>query len=523
MCVQELHADFLEQNLLSQVRAASANQQICAWVGPSKSLIRMQVGECRVSKSLRPLLKQCATVSTEPSDDVAVRLTIDTEVAIAPKSRLTSTSSAIAQQRHQLNTGVATKERPKTNGHISRRKAPCLLRLLPADVDSDEICKLPQSTSASEQLESRVWVDNRTFRHMSEVLQTDWVVLTRYASPANRSKKSATDSRDGRNGQADPPDGQHEGIDSQSVVARLCGTTCLPTGSLYVSSDVRKQLPPDVVDFDLIQLSASAASDQTSPRLAASVDAGIRAGAIPASDRPAPFAGFDKQIELYLEGLRATLYTSAAATRGRCFSHGILITGASGSGKTSFARQVERRAQHDPDILAKVVRQDCVSLATLRMSTLQQKLQEILDAAIWHAPSLIIFDDLDRLAPAEVEHIDSAHSQQVANVILRMVNEAVSLAPIAIMATCQSQGSLHAALSQSHMFDEYINMLAPNKDARTEVRKVHCHARYTLRPSRRFYERGCWRRQHRAPVWRSPRTSIIYHCRRKPRDIYRWI
>jgi peroxin-1 len=41
---QEVHAEYVERNLLSQVRAASEGQSICVWVGKSKTLVRFRVG-----------------------------------------------------------------------------------------------------------------------------------------------------------------------------------------------------------------------------------------------------------------------------------------------------------------------------------------------------------------------------------------------------------------------------------------------------------------------------------------------
>lgn len=46
---QESNADFLEQNLLSQVRAASPGQTVCVWVGKSKSLVKLRIGQLYMS------------------------------------------------------------------------------------------------------------------------------------------------------------------------------------------------------------------------------------------------------------------------------------------------------------------------------------------------------------------------------------------------------------------------------------------------------------------------------------------
>lgn len=46
---------------------------------------------------------------------------------------------------------------------------------------------------------------------------------------------------------------------------------------------------------------------------------------------------------------------------------------------------------------------NCAEVADERIPTFKDMLQRWFDEAAWHAPSLIFFDDLDRLIPAEVE------------------------------------------------------------------------------------------------------------------------
>ena len=45
----------------------------------------------------------------------------------------------------------------------------------------------------------------------------------------------------------------------------------------------------------------------------------------------------------------------------------------------------------------------CTELTEERISSIRDKLQQWFDDAAWHAPSIILFDDLDRLIPAEIE------------------------------------------------------------------------------------------------------------------------
>jgi hypothetical protein len=60
---QESNADFLEQNLLSQVRAASPGQTVCVWVGKSKSLVKLRIGQLYMSS----VLAKCSILTHDAS------------------------------------------------------------------------------------------------------------------------------------------------------------------------------------------------------------------------------------------------------------------------------------------------------------------------------------------------------------------------------------------------------------------------------------------------------------------------
>ena len=49
------------------------------------------------------------------------------------------------------------------------------------------------------------------------------------------------------------------------------------------------------------------------------------------------------------------------------------------------------------------IRVDCRELSKERTATVSNQLQQQFDEAAWHAPSIVCFDNLDRLCPAEME------------------------------------------------------------------------------------------------------------------------
>jgi peroxin-1 len=112
---------------------------------------------------------------------------------------------------------------------------------------------------------------------------------------------------------------------------------------------------------------------------------------------------------------------------------------------------------------------NCSEISDERIPVFKEMLQKWFDEAAWHGPSLIFFDDLDRLIPAEVEHADSTRSRHLAELFVRMAQVACQRHPIMMVATAQQQQSLHPALITHHIFSELKHLQPPNRDERKLV------------------------------------------------------
>lgn len=144
-------------------------------------------------------------------------------------------------------------------------------------------------------------------------------------------------------------------------------------------------------------------------------------------------------------------------------SGGVLVTGTHGSGKTSVVKTILNRVQSAWIYTMEI---NCSEIADERIPVLKEMLQKWLDQAAWHGPSLIFFDDLDRLIPAEVEHADSTRSRHLAELFVSMAQIACQRHPIMMIATAQQQQSLHPALITHHIFSELKHLQPPNRDER---------------------------------------------------------
>lgn len=133
---------------------------------------------------------------------------------------------------------------------------------------------------------------------------------------------------------------------------------------------------------------------------------------------------------------------------------------------------------------------DCAKHADERMPALKGRLRDWFDEACWHAPTVLVLDNLDRMIAAEVEvralaslrrspcahqiahvqHADSFPAVHLANTFLSLANSALSTRPIILVATAQATTSLHPLLSSTHLLGETISLRGPDKRARRDVR-----------------------------------------------------
>ncbi|GET62029.1 AAA-domain-containing protein [Rhizophagus irregularis DAOM 181602=DAOM 197198] len=148
---------------------------------------------------------------------------------------------------------------------------------------------------------------------------------------------------------------------------------------------------------------------------------------------------------------------------------GLLLCGGHGSGKTSIAKTITYNLGRDLQTLAYCLVVRCTELTEERISSVRDKLQQLFDDAAWHAPSIIFFDDLDRLIPAEVEHIDSFRFRQLSECFFHIATKMCERHRITIFATAQQQSSIHSFLITSHLFSEIAQLDPPTKAERREI------------------------------------------------------
>ncbi|KAJ8541601.1 hypothetical protein K7X08_002417 [Anisodus acutangulus] len=159
----------------------------------------------------------------------------------------------------------------------------------------------------------------------------------------------------------------------------------------------------------------------------------------------------------------------------------ILIHGPSGSGKTLLATVAAKFAEESEDILAHIIFLSCSKLSLEKPSAIRQTLLSYVADALDHAPSVVVFDDLDSIVAASSESEasqPSSSSAVLAEYFADIMDEyeekrrnTCGIGPIAFIACAQSLTNLPQNLSSSGRFDFHVKLPAPATTERDALLK----------------------------------------------------
>ncbi|KAJ2679898.1 Peroxisome biosynthesis protein pex1 [Coemansia spiralis] len=182
-------------------------------------------------------------------------------------------------------------------------------------------------------------------------------------------------------------------------------------------------------------------------------------------------SGYAKGVGSQLAGVDAFLEEAWACVESALLSRGegsgILLCGRRGSGKSSIAKYLSKKAsleQQNRLIYCRHI--DCTALALdPRTGTVKDMLQAIAKEVLMHQPSLLVLDDLDALVPAENEQTDSRKVRQLVDTLVAHLI-AQDGRRTTVLATATGRTQLHTRLFSAGLFQDVLEIPAPGKAER---------------------------------------------------------
>nr|ODO01145.1 peroxin-1 [Cryptococcus depauperatus CBS 7855] len=422
--ILEQHASFLENNLLSQLRAAQKGQEMHVWVmGTTKIRIRVD--------------------DTNPSSSVnsAVLIKADTEIFVAPRSRMTTIHGT-----KQTSSTASTMAYSKSQAASSNIKSlPTIkLRLVPPRIASSwgQFIPSPEDLANVDDETALVCSEDdlqRIKRYLRATEDKPIYVKVESYSPLRDQPSTAT--------QQEP----------QAENAEVLLTSW-------------KEMPRNCVTFIGKTKFWQEAWGTVAISLVASRKGKRRTGKgkhIPDLSLP-PASPRSTLIGLQDVLGKALGYLGRLAQYGRA-TKPLLLLGAKGSGKTSHAEAIAT------DLFAhfctiEIIYEDVGKLdPNGRLVTLKENMDQWFRNAVDKAPCTLILDDLDTLLLPETESNPSSGSTILTNRFLRLFTISEIPPGVLVIATATDSSTLHPLINTRHIFGETVKIPPLTKDIRQDV------------------------------------------------------
>lgn len=146
---------------------------------------------------------------------------------------------------------------------------------------------------------------------------------------------------------------------------------------------------------------------------------------------------------------------------------GILLYGSRGCGKSVLINEVigclKRQYVHP-------VHFKCSLYTDKGLPLIREALKKASYEASWYAPSVVIFDDIDKMIPNQQENSgDSDRQRRVAEIFVSIWRPLIESGRVSILATAQDQSSVHGHIITSHLLESIRKLRSPNKTLREAI------------------------------------------------------
>jgi transitional endoplasmic reticulum ATPase len=146
---------------------------------------------------------------------------------------------------------------------------------------------------------------------------------------------------------------------------------------------------------------------------------------------------------------------------------GILLYGPPGTGKTYVVKALANEAGVNliavkgPEILSMYVGES------------ERHIRDVFRRAKQVAPSIVLFDEIDSIAPRRGLDVGSHVTEQVVSQLLTEMSGIEDIEGVSVIATTNRPDMLDPALMRPGRFDRSIYVPAPDEKTRTEILKIH--------------------------------------------------
>ncbi|GMK53828.1 hypothetical protein CspeluHIS016_0104140 [Cutaneotrichosporon spelunceum] len=432
--ILEQNANYLENNLLGQLRAAQKGQEIDVWVmGRTKIRIRVDATNPPTTASS------------------AVLVNFETEIYVAPRPR-----GQEAPKEAPKVLAPPPVARANSGGDISKKATKgATLRVVPPKVAAQwgavELSADDAHTVGSDKVAFVAPATLNKVRARLSEHQDGTPLLVNL-----RVKRAEDEEKKDEEQQAEPPkEGEEQSDEEPPLEAWLAACEEMPAGCMVLSGE----LEPEWKTWGVAKLGLATPK---SSRTKVNGHRSTPALEVEAEKKPT-LAGVDGTIEKALSYFRRGAFTGHARP--------LLLTGGKGSGKTAIAKTVAEALEVDRSVLAEVIYDDVGRLdSDARVSSLKETMDKWIEDARRQSPCILVLDNLDLILGPESELGGASSNAAILAEHFTKLFAAPALPKgLLVLATATGSAGLHPLLTSKHIFGESMKVPPPKQETRREI------------------------------------------------------